>query len=182
MHALTQLDQRDEYLLYTLQEPGSFGNLTYGHAYSQVLRTPFFRRFKNLNKLWFEQIAFPQACLRAALDLAHVPYFASQLCPTVPTVVTVHDLIPLLLPEYRGTVLVRLYMHLVAAAARRARLIITDSLASRKDIIKLLGVPAEQVHVIYLAAHPACLPVTNRKALATVRQRYDLPDRYILYL
>ena len=182
LHALTQLDQRDEYLLYTLQEPGSFGNLTYGHAYSQVLRTPFFRRFKNLNKLWFEQIAFPQACLRAALDLAHVPYFASPLCPTVPTVVTVHDLIPLLLPEYRGTVLVRLYMHLVAAAARRARLIITDSLASRKDIIKLLGVPAEQVHVIYLAAHPACLPVTNRKALATVRQRYDLPDRYILYL
>jgi len=182
LHALAQLDQRNEYLLYTLQQPDSFGRPSFRNAYSQALRSPFAGRSQNLDKLWFEQIAFPRACLRATLDVAHVPYFASPLCPTVPTVVTVHDLIPLLLPEYRGTVLVRLYMHLVAAAARRARLIITDSMASRHDIIKHLRVPAGRVHVIYLAAHPACRPVIDRKALAIVQQKYDVPDRYILYL
>ena len=50
----------------------------------------------NLGKLWFEQVAFPRACRRLGVDLAHVPYFASPLSPSVPTVVTIHDLIPLM--------------------------------------------------------------------------------------
>ena len=116
------------------------------------------------------------------MDVAHVPYFASPLCPAVPTVVTVHDLIPLLLPAYRGSIGVRLYTHLVAAAARRAKLIITDSLAYKNDIVKHLRVPTERVRVIYLAADPACRPVTNKKALAAIHRTYGLPDRYVLYL
>jgi len=75
-----------------------------------------------------------------------------------------------------------LYTHLVAAAARRASLIITDSLASKNDIVRHLRVPAARVRVIYLAADPSCRPVTDRKALAAVRRKYGLPDTYLLYL
>lgn len=175
LRALAQLDQHNEYLLFQLEKPG----------FSQkpgLLRTPFTHRSENLDKLWFEQIAFPRACRAASVDLCHVPYFASPLYPTVPTVVTVHDLIPLLLTAYRGSIGVRLYTHLVAAAARRADLIITDSLHSKGDIVQHLRVPPERVHVIYLAADPACRPVLDKEALAAVRRKYGLPDEYILYL
>ena len=80
-----------------------------------------YRISENLAKLWFEQISFPRACRRQGVELAHVPYFAPPLFPATPTVVTVHDLIPMLLPIYRGSILVRLYTRLVAAAARRDR-------------------------------------------------------------
>jgi glycosyltransferase involved in cell wall biosynthesis len=195
LRALAQLDKRNEYLLFKLERAG-FSVASSGGQYqgargfwegskswtSQALGTPFAQRSKDLDKLWFEQVAFPRACRSASVDLAHVPYFASPLCPAVPTVVTIHDLIPLLLPSYRGSILVRLYMLLVAAAARQADLIITDSLHSKRDIIEHLRVPPARVHVVYLAADSACHPVLDEGALDAVRRKYGLPDTYVLYL
>jgi glycosyltransferase involved in cell wall biosynthesis len=137
---------------------------------------------ENLTKVWFEQIAFPRACQRLGVDLAHVPYWGSPLFPTVPTVVTVHDLIPLLLPAYRGSLLVRLYTRLVACSARRADAVLTDSVASRRDIVRHLHIPADRVHPVLLAADESFLPVEDPEALAAVRENYALPERYFFYL
>jgi len=135
----------------------------------------------NLGKVWFEQVTFPRLCRRWGADLAHVPYWGSPLRPSLPTVVTVHDLIPLLLPAYRGGPLVRLYTRLVAAAARRAAVVLTDSLASRRDIETHLGLPSQGVQCIYLAPagrfDPQPLPEDE-----AIRGRYGLPERYVLYL
>jgi glycosyltransferase involved in cell wall biosynthesis len=73
-------------------------------------------------------------------------------------------------------------MRLVSAAARRADMVITDSQHSKKDIVEHLHLPAERVRVIYLAADPACQPVTDESALCAVRRRYGLPEDYLLYL
>lgn len=134
-----------------------------------------------LRKVWFEQVAFPRACRRLGADVAHVPYWAPPLCPSVPTVVTIHDLIPLLLREYQGSPWVRLYTALVSTAARSAALVLTDSEASRQDIIARLGLPTERVRVIYLAADERYTPTPVPEDVK-VRARYALPDRYVLYL
>src|SRR4029079_13826904 len=60
----------------------------------------------------------------------------------MPVVATVLDIIPLLLPEYRGGPAVRAYMRLVARAARRAAHVIALSDASRGDIICLTACEA----------------------------------------
>ena len=135
----------------------------------------------NLGKLLFEQVAFPRACRRWRADLAHVPYWGSPLWPSVPAVVTIHDLIPLLLPAYRGGLLVRLYTRLVSASARRATLILTDSLASQHDIETRLGQPAERVRCVYLAQGEqfSAEPAPDD---AAIRAGYGLPERYVLYL
>ena len=143
----------------------------------------------NLGKLIFEQVAFPRICRRWGADLAHVPYWGSPLRPRVPTVVTVHDLIPLLLPAYRGSALVRLYSRLVSASARKAAMVITDSLASKRDIEQHLGLAPDRVRCIYLAVgdHFGPEPAPEDQA---IRLSYGLPDdsdpaepgRYALYL
>ena len=135
----------------------------------------------NLGKVWFEQVTFPRLCRRWGADLAHVPYWGSPLRPPVPTVVTVHDMIPLLLPAYRGGPLVRLYTRLVAAAARRAALVLTDSLASRRDIETHLGLPPQGVQCVYLAPADRFSPQPQPEDQA-IRGRYGLPERYALYL
>jgi glycosyltransferase involved in cell wall biosynthesis len=143
----------------------------------------------NLGKLLFEQVAFPRICRDWGADLAHVPYWGSPLRPPVPTVVTIHDLIPLLLPAYRGSPLVRLYTRLVSASARKAALVLTDSLASKRDIERHLGLAPERVRCIYLAAGDHFGPEPVPEDLA-IRLGYGLPDdslpgepgRYALYL
>jgi glycosyltransferase involved in cell wall biosynthesis len=137
---------------------------------------------ENLSKLWFEQISFPRACLGQGVDVAHIPYFASPLQAGSRTVVTIHDLIPLILPAYRGSILVRLYTQLVVAAARRATAIMTDSHSSKKDITELLGIPPDRVHVIHLAAREMFKPVRDSERLNMTRQKYGLQGEYILYL
>lgn len=135
----------------------------------------------NLAKLWFEQVVFPMACRFAQMDVAHVPYFAPPLQSQVPTVVTIHDLIPLLLPEYRGSIGVRAYMRLVSTAAKRTTLILTDSRSSASDIHRVLHIPPERIRVVYLAADSSYRPV-DQAGQSALRVRLRLPERFILYL
>jgi len=136
----------------------------------------------HIGKVWFEQVTLPRMCARLRVDLLHVPYFASPLQPVQPTLVTIHDLIPLVLPAYRGGPLVRLYTALVASAARRAHLILTDSDASRQDILKRLRVSGDRVRVVHLAPAPYYRPVSDIAALRAVREKYQLPERFVLWL
>jgi glycosyltransferase involved in cell wall biosynthesis len=148
----------------------------------QVARTPFPRPQSNLAKVWFEQITFPRLCRALAVNLAHVPYFGSPLAPSVPTVVTIHDLIPMLLPEYRGGLRGRLYTSLVAAAATQAKLVLADSQASKSDILAKLALPESQVRVVYLAPAPHFQPAETWSQIVAIQKKYQLPDRFVLYL
>jgi glycosyltransferase involved in cell wall biosynthesis len=135
---------------------------------------------EDLRKLWFEQVAMPRAARALSPDLVHYPYFAAPARSPAPLIVTAHDVIPLVLPEYRGSPLVRMYMRLQAATVRRARLILTDSNASRHDVVRFLDVPRQRVRVIPLAADPSLTPAPPDE-IEAVRRRLRLPERYVLY-
>lgn len=147
----------------------------------QAVTTPFDGIDDNLAKVWFEQVAAPRAARAADADVYHVPYFAPPLRSPVPVVATIHDLIPMRLPAYRGSGLVRLYTALVARAARQSAAILADSEASRRDAIEFLRVPPTRVRTVYLAADEACRPPTE-DAVTQIRSRFDLPPRFALYL
>ncbi len=135
----------------------------------------------NLYKVWFEQAEFPRLARRERADLAHVPYWGGPLRCAVPVVVTIHDLIPLVLPEYRGDWRVRAYMRLVATSARRAAVVLTDSEASRRDILAYLRLDPGRVRTVYLAADEMYRP-QSPATVDAVRRRLGLPQRYVLYL
>jgi glycosyltransferase involved in cell wall biosynthesis len=77
---------------------------------------------------------------------------------------------------------VRLYTSLVAAAAPQAKIILADSEASRRDILKKLGLPAEQVRVVYLAPAPQFQPAETWQQLVELKKKYHLPENFVLYL
>jgi glycosyltransferase involved in cell wall biosynthesis len=132
-------------------------------------------------KLWFEQVAVPRAARDLRLDLLHVPYLAPPLFAPVPTIVTVHDLIPLLLPAYRGSLRKRAYFWLDVQATLRADRLIAVSEHTKQDTVRCLGYPAERIDVTLEAAAPAMRPAAPEEILA-VRERYSLPERFVLYL
>lgn len=146
-----------------------------------AVRTPFDSRNANLAKLWFEQVGVPRAAASLRADLLHVPYFAPPLVSAVPLVASVLDLIPLLLPEYRGGAAVRAYMRLVARAARRAHAVIAISEDSRRDIIVHLGVAPTRVRAIPLAAGAQYWP-REPAQVEEAAARYGLRGPFVYYV
>ncbi|MCA9980586.1 MAG: glycosyltransferase, partial [Anaerolineales bacterium] len=104
----------------------------------------------NLGKVLFEQRGFPKACQTIQADIAHVPYWGAPLQSPIPIVVTIHDLIPLIMPEYQHSLSSRLYNGLVSASARGVSHVITDSVTSQQDIQRYLNIPEERITPIYL--------------------------------
>ncbi len=183
LHSLLSVAPEHEYILYL---PGAQPHATNVPAPEgvrvEIVRTPFDRYWENLAKVWYEQVALPRAALKDQVELLHVPYWGSALVRRVPTVVTVHDLIPMLLLAYRGGPLVRTYTRLVAEGARRAEMVLTDSQASRRDIRRYLKVPRERVRAVPLAVDGMYHPVSDAERLTYVREKYRLPARFFLYL
>ncbi|MEW6640318.1 MAG: glycosyltransferase family 1 protein [Pseudomonadota bacterium] len=98
-----------------------------------------------------------------------------------PNIYTIHDLIPLQYPHFvldRGGRSV----HLHAAIAREADLIVTVSEASKQAIVDLLNVPAERVAVTYQPTPP--LPAMKREdAERLVEATYGLKaGQYALFV
>lgn len=133
-------------------------------------------------KLYAEQVGFPWACRQARSDVAHVPYFAPPLAAPCPVVVTIHDLTTLLFPEYGKSPAARAYNTLVSAGARRCAAVIADSENSKRDIVRLLGIPQDRISVVYLAAESRFQLVVEAGELREVRRRYRLPDDFVLYV
>jgi len=99
----------------------------------------------------------------------------------IPTVLTVHDLIFRLFPEYHKRLN---YWYLNAAMpvfTRKASALVAISECSKRDLVRLYGIPAEKISVVYEAASPHFQPASKQK-VAEVRFRYGLPDHYMLAL
>ncbi len=151
-------------------------------APAPVLVKPTHLGRPNFAKFEFEHLSFPRAAKQNHFDLAHVPHFGPPLFPPLPTVVTIHDLIPLVLSAYRGSSRVQLYTRLAAHGAQRAAAVIADSEASARDIEKYLRIPREHIHVVHLAAPSRCQPNLAPDEIARVRAKYNLPECFALYL
>lgn len=143
---------------------------------------------RQLAKLYWEQLTVPRRARSLGADLLLVPYWAAPLWQPAPTVVTIHDLIPLLLPPYRGGWTNRFYTTLVSTSARRCSAVLTVSEASKRDIVRHLGLPDERVTTVYHGPNREDNS-TRRSEVDTalsrnrqVARKYVLPERYFLYL
>lgn len=183
LHLLTALNEIDKHNSYVLFGPQPVTNVTASPYPYEVQPVPAFaRRSENVQKLLWEQMTAPAAAHKAGIDVFHVPYFAPPLLPRVPTVVTIHDVIPLRLPAYLPNGKVRAYMQLAAKAAHKATEVITISQHAKRDIMDVLKIPEERIHVIYQAAGDQFHPVSDPAVLARARTRYGINERYIFYL
>lgn len=141
--------------------------------------TPFDGRVRNLAKLWFEQVAVPQAAALLGAHLLHVPYFAPPYLSRVPVITTIPDLIPLTRPAYRGSLLVRAYMALVRRAAMRSTALIAISQHVANEAQRILAYPLANITVTHLAADPMYTPQPNA---VDVVAAHGITGPYIYYV
>ncbi len=180
--ALSEIDKKNDYILLGAQPVAQENGPNTPFPY-QVKPVPGFAASnENVEKVIWEQVIGPAAAHAAGVDIFHIPYFAPPLLPRTPTIVTIHDVIPMRLPLYQSGAKVKAYIQLVSRAAHMAAMIITVSQHAKKDIIDALKLPEERIRVIYEAAGDEYHPITDIQVLAAARKKYGLNERYIFYL
>lgn len=98
----------------------------------------------------------------------------------IPSVVTIHDLIFMRHPEYYSKVDARIYRKKFFQTLREADRIVAISECTRRDICELGRIDKSRVDLIYQSCAPRFSGVPEPRVLWQVRDRYDLPDRYVL--
>jgi glycosyltransferase involved in cell wall biosynthesis len=125
------------------------------------------------------QIGAPALLDKTGADVALFPNYAVPLASPCPTIVIVHDLAVLCMPQH-ATLQKRLLMQpMLRQVVKTASVIGTVSRASQAEIVQRLGVAEARTAVFPGAAHPSCRPAPA-DAVASARSRYGLTSRYVL--
>lgn len=129
----------------------------------------------------FEQIALPVELSRARLDLLHSPDFIPPFRGRHKRVITVHDLTFLRYPQFLTAESRRYYNAQIARAVSIADRILADSHATKADLVDLLGVPADKISVVWLAADERFRPLSPAEARPRL-EALGLPEVYLLFV
>jgi glycosyltransferase involved in cell wall biosynthesis len=136
-----------------------------------------------LTILW-HRLNLPLAIDRWAgpFDLFHSPDFVLPPLGKTPGLLTVHDLSFMKHPDGAAPKLRRWLNKVVPDSVARAHHILADSQSTKYDLQTLLGVNPAKISVVGAGVEPRFKPINNPEILNRVRQRYHLPDQFILSL
>ena len=96
------------------------------------------------------------------------------------TLVTIHDLIFIRYPQTYKFIDRTTYRLKAAHCCNNADRVIAISEQTKRDIIDYLNIDEEKIDVVYQGCHPIFREGTNDAARMTVKEKYKLPDNYIL--
>ena len=122
------------------------------------------------------------------VDVVHFPFFdffkmSLPFFKKYPTVITIHDVIPLLFPNfYPAGLKGKVAISYQKIALKNVDAIITDSNSSKKDIIKILNVPEKKIFPIYLAPSEKFRKIKDQEFLDVKRHKFNLPSTFVLYV
>ncbi len=150
-------------------------------TYTRELMAALKRQSIDINYVFTDQP------VKSKPDLIHYPYFdlffhTLPLTRNAKTVVTIHDVIPLLFSAHfpkglRGTA----SLMLQRLAISSAHAVITDSPNSKTDISRFLPVPSSRIHPIPLAPSTG-ITHQSKNYQTKIIHKYHLPSSYLLYV
>jgi|DewCreStandDraft_5_1066085.scaffolds.fasta_scaffold00317_55 alpha-1,3-rhamnosyl/mannosyltransferase len=171
LQALAALDQENRYILLWRRSP------------TRVVKQHNFSYWKfpcGSFRFSVEQILLPIWLTVARVDVYHAPLFAPPKYFPGGKVMTIHDLIHERFSDmYAGEPITTYFLRYRRCALSWTDIVLCDSWATASDAAELLGARPEQLRVVYLGVDARFRQVSASQ-IADVRQRYNLPEHYIL--
>jgi len=171
---LARIDPRSEYVLFCRPDDAGVA--------SQL--GPNFRAVTTEARPYSvaEQVAIPWLVRRERPDVFHTPHYVLPPLTTTRSVVTIHDCIHLMFPQYLPNRIAPYYARGVMwAAAHRATRILTVSEASKRDILRFFDVPEAKIDVISNAIDERFDTPPDDEQVRLVRERFQLDGEFLLY-
>ena len=134
---------------------------------------------------FYENYYFPTFLKNNKIDLHHIPQNGIGLCDNYSTncVVTIHDLIPYVLPETTGRGYLERFLKNMPSVIDKAKGILTVSEYSKKDILKFFNhIPEDKIYVTPLAANSNFMPLNKSICRSHIQEKYNFTEPYILYI
>ena len=129
-----------------------------------------------------EQLSIPLSVKRERVDLFHAPHYMLPALTPSPTVVTIHDCIHLMFPQYLPNRLSYAYARAsLWTATHKSDRILTVSETSKRDILRFFRVPSEKIDVIHNAIDERFGIQPSEEHVVRVRERYQLNEGFVLY-
>jgi len=130
-----------------------------------------------------EHISLPLKLRSLGAELLHSPHYVRPLLCTIPSVVTIHDCIHLLFPQYLPNRMAFRYARFVMGSAiRNSSIVFTVSEASRADILRFYpSTDPAKVHVVPNAIDAELLVDPGEAERERVRERYQIRGRFVLF-
>ena len=134
------------------------------------------------NYSFSEQWRIPLALKREGVTLFHAPHYVLPPLVRCRSVVTIHDCIHLMFPQYLPNWLAHGYARAsIEMAARRATRVLTVSESSKRDILRFVNADPDKIDVIYNAYDERFGLEPREEDIVRLRERYQLQDRFVLY-
>lgn len=131
---------------------------------------------------WWRSFDLPLQLKTDGVDIYHglsneLPLTIKGICPAV---VTVHDVIYRRFPAGYSAIDRQLYDFKYGRSVRNATRVIAISQRTKADIVDIYGIDPAKIDVIYQGTDPIFSLDIDTATRQRVRQRYHLPERYIL--
>ena len=134
---------------------------------------------------FYENYYYPNYIKENNIDMHHIPQNGIGLNElyTSPIVVTIHDLIPYILPETVGRGYLERFLRDMPLIVRNSKVILTVSEYSKRDIIKFFPfVNEEKIFVTPLAANKSYKPLNKTNCIEYIKNKYSIDSPFILYI
>lgn len=175
---LAAIDRENTYVIFINRE--SEGAIEATAPNFRIVLCPFRATNRPLRILW-EQGVLPLYVKRHNVDLLlSAGMTAPVLCPAA-SVLMLFDLQHINQPGNFPWYYLPFLRSIIYASARSADGVLTISNQVRNDIIRFYHLPPGRVEVTHLAVDHDVFSLHGAPDTATVRARYGLPDRFILY-
>lgn len=133
---------------------------------------------------FFEQGYIPWDLSRENIDIYHVPQNGIGLSLDIKCkkVITVHDLIPYIMPETVGRGYLLKFLREVPNIIQNVDGIITVSEYSKKDILKFFPIDPNKIFVTPLAADSIYKPLDKSHCKEFLAKKYNIVKPFVLYV
>ena len=134
---------------------------------------------------FFENYYIPSLLKKNNIDLYHIPQngIGFPFDYNLNVIVTIHDLIPYLMPETVGKGYLERFLRDIPNIISLSKGIITVSEYSKKDILRFFPrYPQNKIFVTPLAANENFKPLPIAECTNYLKNNFNLTDPYILYL
>jgi glycosyltransferase involved in cell wall biosynthesis len=174
LRQLSRLDQHTEFVLFCRPEDAA-GLQELGENFRPTPETAG-------NYSIAEQWKIPLAIRREGVTLFHAPHYVLPALVPCRSVVTIHDCIHLMFPQYLPNPVAYRYARTsIAIAARRATRVLTVSESSKRDILRFVDAEPSKIDVIYNAYDERFGVEPKEEDVVRVRERFQLHDEFVLY-
>jgi len=134
-------------------------------------------------RLWHRaRLPLPVEWFTGNIDVFHATDFAlPPTLPTTKTLLTVHDLSFIRVPNTASPSLKTYLDAVVPRSVKKANHILADSQATKDDLIDLYDTPKNKITVLLSGVDKRFEPITDTASIEQIRGKYGLRDkRYIL--